>query len=136
MRALYGIARTVSLRQCYPGLAAALHLSTPHARRALGHRHASPELPRLASTMGGAKRKAREPAALPAKKPAAEPAETEDAAPSSSSDASKLPLQVNPKRVRKLRDGEIGEGPIIFWCVPVRHRCKVVVTTSVEIKLL
>ena len=60
--------------------------------------------------MGGAKRKASEPAAKPAKKPAAEPAEAHDAAPSSSSDATVLPLQINPKRVQKLRDGGDRQG--------------------------
>ena len=116
---LCGIARIAGLHQSYPRLAAASHLCSPQSRRALGFQHSSGDVPRLATTMGGAKRKAIEPAAKPAKKPAAEPAEAKDAAPSSSSDASKLPLQVNPKRVQKLRDGEIGEGPIIYWCAPV-----------------
>ena len=119
MRALCGIARIAGLHQSCRSLAAAPHFSCQRARRALGLNCTSSDLPRLASTMGGAKRKASEPAAKPAKKPAAEPEEAKDAAPSSSSDATKLPLQINPKRVQKLRDGEIGKGPIIYWCAPV-----------------
>ena len=119
VRALCGLARNAGLHHAYPGPAAASQLKCQHhLRRALDLKHTPPELPRLVTTMGAAKRKASEPAAKPAKKPTAEPAETEDAVPSSNSDASVLPLQVNPKRVQRLRDGEIGEGPIIYWCGP------------------
>lgn len=119
VRALCGIAGIAGLHQTCSGLTAASQAVLQHPRGALGLKVTLPEHSRLASTMGGAKRKAAEPAAKPAKKPAAESAEAKDAAPSSSSDASKLPLQVNPKRVQKLRDGQIGEGPVIYWCTPV-----------------
>ena len=119
VRALCGIARIAGLHQSYQSLLAAPHSTWQRSKRAFGLNCTSSDLPRLATTMGGSKRKATEPAAKPAKKPAAEPAEAKDAAPSSSSDATVLPLQVNPKRVQKLRDGEIGEGPIIYWCAPV-----------------
>jgi hypothetical protein len=48
--------------------------------------------------------------------PAAEPAESRDAGPSGSGKGASLPLTVNPKRVRELKGGAIGKGPVIYWC--------------------
>ena len=47
--------------------------------------------------------------------PAAEPAESKGAGPSDSGKGASLPLLVNPKRVRELKGGAIGKGPIIYW---------------------
>ena len=113
------VLRGIAFHKCFTAhsaLAGTLQgLSSPQLRCGAHHTQLvgappPPRIPaRFANIMGkAAKRKADG-------EPAAEPAEDQSAAPSSSG-ASGLPLKVNPKRVRELKGGEIGSGPVIYWC--------------------
>ena len=113
-RVLRGIAFQKSLT-VHSALAATVQgLSNSRLRCGAHHTQLVNPLPltripaRFANIMGKAtKRKADS-------EPAGEPAEDQSTAPSTSA-VSGLPLKVNPKRVRELKGGEIGSGPVIYW---------------------